>query len=212
MEQLIQKHKFHWSQRTFAVSVILGFCLLVVSLVVNYNASVYATANASNAVTDIILDRLPVWNVDFVFIDGALFFILFMASLLAYKPQYIPFVLKSTALFIIIRSVFIMLTHIGPVSQASPLIINNFNRFFIFGGDLFFSGHTGLPYLMALIFWDRKILRNIFLSVSVLAATTVLLGHLHYSIDVFAAFFITYAIFHIAERLFYRDYEYSLQA
>ncbi|MEK7647254.1 MAG: phosphatase PAP2-related protein [Patescibacteria group bacterium] len=209
---MIQKHKFHWSQRAFAISVVLGLLFLTISLIINYNAGVYATANASNAVTDILLDRLPVWDVDFVFIDGALFFILFMATLLAYKPQYIPFVLKSAALFIIIRSVFVMLTHIGPVTQTSPLIINNINKFFIFGGDLFFSGHTGLPYLMALIFWDQKILRGIFIFISIFAAATVLLGHLHYSIDVFAAFFITYAIFHIAERLFRRDYEYVLKA
>lgn len=211
MEQLIQRQKFHWSQKTFAVSVILGLFLLIISLVINYNAGIYATESVSNSVTDLLLDKLPIWDVDFVFIYGFLSFILFTMILLAYKPQYIPFILKSVALFIIIRSAFVMLTHIGPFPQASPLIINNFNRFFIFGGDLFFSGHTGLPYLMALIFWNQKMLRNIFLSISVLAAATVLLGHLHYSIDVFAAFFITYTIFHIAEHLFRNDYEYSLK-
>jgi hypothetical protein len=36
----------------------------------------------------------------------------------------------------------------------------------------------------------------------------VLLSHLHYSIDVFAAFFITYSIYHIALKLFDRDYEF----
>ena len=33
-----------------------------------------------------------------------------------------------------------------------------------------------------------------FLAISILMAATVLIGRFHYSIDVFAAFFITYAI------------------
>ena len=76
---------------------------------------------------------------------------------------------------------------------------------FAFGGDLFFSGHTGLPFLMALIFWDNKYLRWIFILTSVMFATVVLLAHLHYSIDVLSAFFITYTIFHIALFLFKKD-------
>jgi len=34
----------------------------------------------------------------------------------------------------------------------------------------------------------------------------VLLGHIHYSIDVFSALFITYGIFVIAKKVFARDY------
>ena len=31
------------------------------------------------------------------------------------------------------------------------------------------------------------------------------MGHLHYSIDIFAAFFITYAIYHIAVQIFKKE-------
>ena len=82
----------------------------------------------------------------------------------------------------------------------------NFLNKFTFGGDLFFSGHTGLPFLMALIFWNNKYLRYSFFALSFIFAATVLLGHLHYSIDVLAAFFITYTIFHIAIFIFKKDY------
>jgi hypothetical protein len=63
--------------------------------------------------------------------------------------------------------------------------------------DLFFSAHTALPYLAFLLVRGTWI-RLSFLLISLLLASAVLLGRLHYSIDVFAAFFITYAL-HKAE-------------
>jgi membrane-associated phospholipid phosphatase len=60
--------------------------------------------------------------------------------------------------------------------------------------------------LMAFIFWDSKPLRYIFIGWSVLFALTVLLGHLHYSIDVASAVFITYTIFHLSQIIFKKDF------
>jgi len=80
---------------------------------------------------------------------------------------------------------------------------------FFTGDDLFFSGHVGLTYLMALLLWDTPRLRYIYLAISIMFAAVVLLGHLHYSIDVFAAYFITYSIYILSTRLFKRDYERS---
>jgi membrane-associated phospholipid phosphatase len=74
-----------------------------------------------------------------------------------------------------------------------------------FQANFFFSGHTGLPFLMALIFWADKFWRKFFLAVSALFAISVLLAHVHYSVDVFAAPFMTYGIFKIAERFFPYD-------
>ncbi len=59
---------------------------------------------------------------------------------------------------------------------------------------------------MALIFWNDKFWRRIFLVLSFVFAASVLLSHVHYSIDVFAAPFITYGIFKIAAKFFPRDY------
>jgi membrane-associated phospholipid phosphatase len=73
------------------------------------------------------------------------------------------------------------------------------------GNDFFFSGHTGMPFLIALIFWKEKWVRSISIAVSLLFGALVLLGHLHYSIDVFGAFFITYTIFHICQKFFRVD-------
>ena len=77
---------------------------------------------------------------------------------------------------------------------------------FTFQGNFFYSGHTAFPFLLALIFWDNKYLRYLFLFLTVFFGASVLLAHVHYSIDVFAAPFIVYGMFIITTRLFPHDY------
>lgn len=181
--------------------------LLIASLFVNYFANVYTTNHVSNYVSDLILDNLPVMNVDFIFVEGFAILWIFLISLLIWDPKRIPFVIKSIAVFILIRSVFIMLTHLALPPDHSYLEPDSTFRYISAGNDMFFSSHAGLPYLVALNFWENKKLRFIFVAASIFFAVVVLLGHLHYSIDVLAAFFITYSIYHISRRLFPRDYE-----
>lgn len=201
-----RNHQQIWKNRQFVLSVIIGIIFLITGFVINYFAGVFATNSVSSSVTDIILDNTRVWDVTFIFVNGAVIFWAFIAILLIVWPQKIPFTLKSVALFTVIRSIFITLTHLAPFPSRLMLPAENLIDMFTFGGDLFFSAHTGGPFLMALIFWDHKYIRYVCLASSIIFGWVVLLGHLHYSIDVFAAFFITYSIYHIARHFFKRDY------
>ena len=122
------------------------------------------------------------------------------------EPKTIPFVIKSIALFVVVRSVFVTLTHLG-VSPADlpPDFNSNFIKRLSYGGDRFFSGHTGMPFLMALIFWQNRNLRIFCIISAIFFGAVVLAVHQHYSIDVFAAFFITYTIYHLATIFFKKD-------
>lgn len=182
-----------------------GLFLLAVSLVIDSYAGMYANLSMSNPVTDIILSNIPVFDVDGIFIYGPILFWIFVLLLALHRPNRIPFIAKSVAVFILVRSVFISLTHIA--SFPSHLIITPPHLFGLFSyyGDLFFSGHTGLPFLMALIFWNIKPLRILFIAIAVFFGAIVLAGHLHYSIDVLGAFFITPTIYNIAARVFKKD-------
>lgn len=206
MKRIIQKHKLHWSQKAFTISAVLSIVLLLTSLLVNYFANVYVQNSANGYVADIILDNIPVINVGYVFYEGFALLWVGVIFLLLWEPKNIPFVVKSIALFIVIRSLFITLTHLGLPPIHSYMSPDSSFRYISSGNDMFFSSHTGLPFLMALIFWKNKKLKIIFISASVLFAICVLLGHLHYSIDVFAAFFITYSIFEMAKKFFAKDY------
>lgn len=207
MKRIIARHKYHWRQKDFLISFILGASLFAGSLIINHFASNYVDRRAGAYVQDIFLDNLPVVNVDWIINDGVIVFSLLIISYLFIHPKKAPFTFKSIALFIFIRSIFITLTHLGPAPSQTYLDPNDLLIRLNAGYDKFFSAHTGLPFLLALIFWDNKIVRHISLAASIIFGASMLLGHLHYSIDVFAAFFITYTIFHMSQKLFAEDYK-----
>jgi membrane-associated phospholipid phosphatase len=207
IKKILIKHKKHWTEKSLLFSSLVGFLFFSVSLFINQVAANYATRAASNPVNDILLSNLPVFNVDFIVNDVAIMFMLFIIGLLILEPKRVPFVLKSVAIFIAIRSAFVILTHLGPFPERSVIYPDDYLRSLNIGGDYFFSGHTGLPFLMALVFWDEKWIRNVCIAGSLVFGAAVILGHLHYSIDVFGAFFITYTIFHLAKKFFPEDFE-----
>ena len=214
----LKDYKDHYSTKTAFLSLSTSIFFLMGSMWFNMQASKYATINAGNPVTDLVLSNTRVYDVGDFFVFGGLALLVLIAFTCVIRPKSIPFTLMTIALFVLVRSVFISLTHIGPfptqvtfdrstIHFAKEIIgRNGFNAFFS-GNDLFFSGHTGLPFLMALICWDDKILRYLFIGISITFGVIVLTGHLHYSIDVLAAFFITSTIFQIAKKLFKKDFE-----
>lgn len=191
----------------FVLSSCIGAALLAVALWVNFWAIKQATAHAGVSIEDIILSNIPMFNVDGIFVYGTFVVAAFSVALILSRPKRLPFALKTVALFIIIRSLFTLMTHLGPpeavyVTDFSDTIVRSF-----FGADQFFSAHTGMPLLGALALWhvDRRA-ALFFLGSSLFFAAVVLLGHIHYTIDVFSAFFITYGIVHIAQWLMPRGW------
>lgn len=202
------KAKYKNLDRFFVRSFLFSLLLLALSLALNYFSSSYATARAGAPVGDIILDNIPVLNWGWLYAYGPIFFWLIIAGFVFCEPKKIPFVIKSIALFVVVRSIFVTLTHLGVSPADLPADFNsNFIKRLSYGGDLFFSGHTGMPFLMALTFWQNKYLRIFCIISAIFFGAVVLAVHMHYSIDVLAAFFITYTIFHLAEDFFAKDRE-----
>ena len=209
MYRFISHHKLHWTDQEFIFSVLQGTVLFIVSIIISTVANNYATLTGKNAVSDIILSNIRVFDVDFIVNYGPLFIIILILIILILRPSAIPFTMKSLALFIIIRAIFISATHLGQFTPQLALPSNGF-FYFIGGGNtggLFFSGHTGVPFLLALVFWHDKWLRALFIALSFILGTAMLLAHLHYTIDILGAFFITPTIFYLAKKFFSRDFE-----
>lgn len=208
-----RRYQESWLDRYVRFSIPLSFILFLIAIfVIQPLAIEFANEAATSPVGDIILSNVPVFNVGWFFVYGMFSLVAFITFLCLHYPKRTPFVLHSLTLFILIRSAFVSMTHVGNfTTQAQSNFGPGITQMF-FGADHFFSGHAGAPFLMALIFWDDPKLRYIFLAWSVFFSIIVLLGHLHYTIDVAAAYFITFSIYCIACRFFTREYELFLTA
>ncbi|MDE2019532.1 MAG: hypothetical protein KGJ13_04245 [Patescibacteria group bacterium] len=190
-------------------SLIVGFFYLALALVFQGYASAYSVANSERFVGDLVLDHLPAIDLNAIIIEGAFLMILMALCVLLLQPRRLMFAVKAASVFIAVRSVCVAVTHLGlypnQILPGNGFIDQVYVALNLQAG-YFFSAHTGLPFLMALIFWDDKPWRYIFLCVSALFGISVLLAHVHYTIDVFAAPFMTYSIFKLSEYLFAQEY------
>lgn len=200
-------------------SLIVAFILLALAYVAEHFANLYeleySLRPTSTYVGDLLLDNLPAVDLNLIIIEGALLSIVFGTLYVVFKQtRYVLFTLKALALAIAIRALFISLTHVGIYPGNIDPGLGFFDSIYLylnFQTGFFFSGHTAMPFLMALIFWEKFPLRVVFLSMSAIFGVAVLLAHIHYSIDVLAAPFMAYGIFRIAQYFFPRDYELAVR-
>ncbi|MCW8994570.1 MAG: sphingomyelin synthase family protein [Psychromonas sp.] len=124
--------------------------------------------------------------------------VLFLFSLRK-DPYKIMIALQAYGVMVIFR---IIAMYLVPLEAPKTILLLNdpfvqlFGKGEILTKDLFFSGHTATLFLLFLL-TKNKILKVIFLVSTVTVGITVLLQHVHYSIDVFVAPFVTYGAFRI---------------
>lgn len=192
-------------------SLMVGLVLLALAIIFQFYASSYADRVASNSVSDLFLSNLPVINLNFIVIEGALLAILISLVLIFAKPQYLTFTIKATAIFIATRAVFIAVTHVGIYpGQIGPDPTGLLDRTYVglgLEGGFFFSGHTGLPILLSLILWKEKFWRYAYIALAIAFGIAVLFAHVHYSIDVLAAPYMAYGIYKMSQYFFPVDYK-----
>jgi len=122
------------------------------------------------------------------------------------KPDKLLVAFQAYGLMLIFRTIAMYLT---PFEAPETIILLNdpFVQFFAKGDiltkDLFFSGHTGTLFLVSLLA-ENKTLKTIFLILTILVGSAVLLQHVHYSVDVFVAPFVAYGSYRIIKNLHIR--------
>lgn len=182
--------------------LLLALFLLVMSNIIGFYAGNYADKVCSNAVSDIILDHLPATDLSFLFVYGYTTIIaIFIFYPLFFRINLLHIAISQLSLVFIVRSFFIILTHLKMPSDIIPVSWPTLLAPIAFSNDLFFSGHTAISFLGFLVYRDSKI-RWFFLLASLVMAFTVLAMHQHYSIDVFAAFFITFGVYKLGNWFF----------
>lgn len=185
--------------------IFIALIFFSIAVVLNYIAGTYMTQKATvKEVPDLILSCIPPINLNIFFVW--LFLLIIAVLILHYlilKPNKIHYFFGMFGSFVLVRALFTLLTHLKTPIDAIPVNFPFFADKIFFMNDLFFSGHTGLPFLGYLILKkDNKKLSYFFLVSSIILGISSLLMHRHYSIDVFAAFFITYGIYKIGGKIF----------
>lgn len=177
--------------------LIVALIFLAIAMGFYLFAGDYVSDHRGIAVHDLILDNIGPYNLSFIFIWlYILVIILFFIRPILINPEEFPYMLNIFSLFVIVRSGFILFTHLIPPPDAIIVHFPSIFSFLSFSNDLFFSGHAGLPFLGFLIYRRySKAMSYFMLASSFVLAVTALLMHVHYSIDVFSAYFITYGVY-----------------
>jgi len=184
--------------------IFLSLVFLSIAIALNSTAGNYADRKGTVAVSDLILDNIPTLDLDLFFVYGfASILIIFFVYPLFFRVRDLHIAISQFSLLVLIRSFFISLTHLNIPINALIYTAPAWFMALDFKNALFFSGHTAVPFLGFLLFRKEKI-GVFFLILTGIMALTVLFMHIHYSIDVFAAFFITYGSFKIGGWLFKR--------
>jgi hypothetical protein len=183
--------------------IILSLVFFILANIISLLASGYVDRISTTTAQDIILDHIPTLDLDFLFGYGIMAVVLvIIIYILFFRVKEFHRVTIQYSLLILVRSCFIVLTHLGkPLGAHDVTDLPAFYQLFNFHNDLFFSAHTAIPFMAFLLFRKERI-ATFFLIMTFVLAATVLFLHVHYSIDVFSAFFITYGTFKLGERIY----------
>jgi membrane-associated phospholipid phosphatase len=181
--------------------IYLSIIFIIIANLLYALSGMYADKQDGTPASDLILDNLPAINLSFFFSYGlTIIMLVLLLYPLIFKPRVIHVALTQLSFVILIRSFFVALTHLKVPPDAILSHLPRYFDFITFNNDLFFSGHVAVAFLGFLLFRkENSFLKYFFLISTVVMAVTVLFMHVHYSIDVFAAFFITYGSYKIGE-------------
>jgi hypothetical protein len=192
-----------WTQELLACWRLLAMSsvLLAVALYANYYCGVYVTFRDSVKVPDLVLDCLPVIDLSFLFTYGYMALIVGMFSYpILRRVRMLHVVAIQFSLLLLLRSGFMIFTHLGTPAGAVSVHFPGFFGYLYFENDMFFSGHTAMPFLGFYLF-RHSALRYAYLVGALVMGMVVLLMHVHYTVDVLAAYFMTYASYQMGNAL-----------
>jgi hypothetical protein len=198
-------HGVHYRWWVFTLAGVLA--LFLVSYMLYTRLGFVADQRALPKGSDWLLRHLPVVNVLPVLSWGWFGLHLFAGgAAIAYYPKRAPFLVFLLAMFMGIRTAFVFLSPIGPpmgmldMSQLDYIFAKIMGTW-TFNNEFVFSGHTGIPFLFFL-FFETPRLKAFMLAGSLVMGVCVLLSHNHYTVDVLAAYLVSYSIFKLSERLY----------
>ena len=119
------------------------------------------------------------------------------------NPFKLLLAIQTYMVLILVRIIAMYSLPFNPPSDMIPLndpFVQYFGTGELLTKDLFFSGHTATLFLLYLVI-DKKPFKQLFLLLTIIVAASVILQHVHYFVDVFAAPFFTFGCFIIVKKI-----------
>jgi membrane-associated phospholipid phosphatase len=186
-ELLSAEHAAVAREQWWVVGFGLGLAALVCVRLLNAFMGMYVTTRGGPALNDIFLDAVT--RVDVVWLHLFLSSVMYtlVIGIFVFFPRRAPFLLWTLVTVILLRVCALPLTELGMYVDAVRI-----DSEYTFGGDLFFSGHVAIATTLVYFYWDTPLLRALTLGMLTVTIGTLILGHLHYSIDIFTGLFVGY--------------------
>lgn len=177
------------------ISLIVTLVLLSVILFSLTNFLNYVEGRQGVVLSDPILKLFNPINLTWLTFSLIYLSLIIAIITLLNNPNRLLFAIQLYTLMVIIRIIAMFLLPLEP-PVTMIILIDPFVEFLGTGQtltkDLFFSGHTATLFILYLV-TEKKKLKYVFLFCTIAVALSVILQHVHYTIDVFAAPFFTYS-------------------
>ena len=194
-----------WQERRFRNKTIIALLLVAIILTLLPTFFAFIEKREGMVLQDYVLDAIPAIDVSiptFVIIWSTVLLVFFR---IYQNPRLFLVIAYGFILICLARVLTISMLPLNP--PAGLIVLKDPIANIAYGGngifitkDLFYSGHTGNMFLFFLCLqakWDKIFA----LTAAVIIGILVLVQHIHYTIDVIAAFIFTYFIYLGAKKL-----------
>lgn len=196
--------KIAFKQKSFKIRVLITIPVLVIILISITKFLTFNEFNDGFIIHDPVLNQLKPIDLSFYTFGLTYLSVLFVIILSLPKPKIALITLNAYMLLLVFRMVTMYILPLEPPTGIIPLKDFLLESSFYSGRanlkDLFFSGHTATIFLFFLVS-ENKWIKLIFMILTIIIASCVLLQHVHYTIDVIFAPVFSWVCYKLAQKL-----------
>ena len=185
------------------IEIIFTVIFLIIILIVFSNFLDYIEKRNGVSLPDPVLNLFNPIDLTWL-IFGLIYSSIIIAIFdLAKEPDKLLLAIQSYSLLVVFRLIVMYVTPLNAPVKILSLndpIVQFFGSGQVLTRDLYFSGHTATLFLLFL-FMKKRILKLFFLCSTLVIGISVILQHVHYTVDVLTAPFFSYAAYRIVSIL-----------
>ena len=193
----------YYRNKKVFLKFIISVLLFIVGLVIYSNFLIYNESRSGTILQDPILILFSPVNLTWL-IFGILYISIALSLVyLSAKPYSLTLTFYAYFILILFRITAMYLVPLEPPPAMLALkdpVVESLGTGVLLTKDLFFSGHTSLLFLLFLII-ENRYFKYLLLIGTIVVGCSVLLQHVHYSIDVLVAPFFSYVSVKIAKKV-----------